>query len=190
MRTCYHAPPTKRAPLDLSFVALGAQLYTWGSGYHGQLALGTRQVQTTPAIVSKLLSTQQLLTKVWCGSHHCAGVTADGELYTWGSNRTGCLGRSLPGDGCGTVAFANIVLRMMGFRGVVSSEHDRRCWFVLWSVVDNLNQQETENRERVSMNTNCKNPNPILIHETYEGTERERGFHLYWGSSVSPRDVK
>lgn len=73
------------------------QLYTWGSGYHGQLALGTRQVQATPSIVSKLLTTQQLLTKVWCGSHHCAGVTTDGELYTWGSNRTGCLGRTLPG---------------------------------------------------------------------------------------------
>lgn len=76
------------------------QLYTWGSGYHGQLALGTRQVQPTPAIVAKLLATQQLLRKVWCGSHHCAAVTTDGELYTWGSNRTGCLGRALPGIGC------------------------------------------------------------------------------------------
>ena len=75
----------------------GLQLYTWGSGYHGQLALGTRQVQPTPAIVSKLLTTQQLLRKVWFGSHHCAAVTTDGELYTWGSNRTGCLGRKLPG---------------------------------------------------------------------------------------------
>ncbi|CAB1116212.1 unnamed protein product [Ectocarpus sp. CCAP 1310/34] len=74
----------------------GGYLYTWGSGYHGQLALGTRQVQPTPAIVAKLLSTQQLLRKVWCGSHHCAAVTTDGELYTWGSNRTGCLGRALP----------------------------------------------------------------------------------------------
>ncbi|CAM9139716.1 unnamed protein product [Ectocarpus fasciculatus] len=76
----------------------GGYLYTWGSGYHGQLALGTRQVQPTPAIVAKLLATQQLLKKVWCGSHHCAAVTTDGELYTWGSNRTGCLGRTLPDD--------------------------------------------------------------------------------------------
>ncbi|CAM9525386.1 unnamed protein product [Pylaiella littoralis] len=76
----------------------GGYLYTWGSGYHGQLALGTRQVQPTPAIVSKLLVTQQLLTRVWCGSHHCAGLTTDGELYTWGSNRTGGLGRALPDD--------------------------------------------------------------------------------------------
>eukprot|EP00903_Cladosiphon_okamuranus_P008492 g8159.t1 len=76
----------------------GGYLYTWGSGYHGQLALGTRQVQATPSIVTKLLTTQQLLTKVWCGSHHCAAVTTDGELYTWGSNRSGCLGRTLPDD--------------------------------------------------------------------------------------------
>lgn len=82
--------------LFLGFLSV-LQLYTWGSGYHGQLALGTRQVQPTPAIVSKLLTTQQLLRKVWFGSHHCAAVTTDGELYTWGSNRTGCLGRKLPG---------------------------------------------------------------------------------------------
>ena len=89
----------KRQPVRLYRVRFRneLQLYTWGSGYHGQLALGTRQVQATPSIVSKLLATQQLLTRVWCGSHHCAAVTADGELYTWGSNRTGCLGRILPG---------------------------------------------------------------------------------------------
>eukprot|EP00752_Nemacystus_decipiens_P015195 g13530.t1 len=76
----------------------GGYLYTWGSGYHGQLALGTRQVQPTPSVVSKLLTTQQLLRKVFCGSHHCAAITTDGELYTWGSNRTGCLGRTLPDE--------------------------------------------------------------------------------------------
>lgn len=75
----------------------GTQLYTWGSGYHGQLALGTRQVQPTPALVAKLLTTQQFIRRVWCGSHHCAAVSTESELYTWGSNTTGCLGRALPG---------------------------------------------------------------------------------------------
>lgn len=103
--TWAHLPnlQNQRPPKPLNFShartrgAVRKQLYTWGSGYHGQLALGTRQVQPTPAIVAKLLATQQLLKKVWCGSHHCAAVTTDGELYTWGSNRTGCLGRALPG---------------------------------------------------------------------------------------------
>ena len=96
-------------------VVFHLQLYTWGSGYHGQLALGTRQVQPTPSIVNKLLSTQQLLRKVFCGSHHCAAITTDGELYTWGSNRTGCLGRTLPGalliDKCGAGLSEKVKLR-------------------------------------------------------------------------------
>ncbi|CAM9747762.1 unnamed protein product, partial [Discosporangium mesarthrocarpum] len=68
------------------------QLYTWGSGYHGQLALGTRQTQPKPAVVGTFLATQQLLRSVHLGSHHCAAMTVEGELYTWGSNRNGCLG--------------------------------------------------------------------------------------------------
>lgn len=30
-----------------------------------------------------------------CGSHHCALVTPDNELYTWGSNKHMCLGRKI-----------------------------------------------------------------------------------------------
>ncbi|CAM9817562.1 unnamed protein product, partial [Choristocarpus tenellus] len=73
----------------------GGYLYTWGCGYHGQLALGNRQVQPKPGIVGAFLDTQQLLQSVHCGSHHCAAVTIEGELYTWGSNKNNCLGRTL-----------------------------------------------------------------------------------------------
>ena len=106
-KTSCESARTIEQALNSSFPA--PQLYTWGSGYHGQLALGTRQVQPTPTIVSKLLTTQQFVRQVWCGSHHCAAVTTDGELYTWGANKTGCLGRVLPGT-CSAVCAHSVWL--------------------------------------------------------------------------------
>jgi alpha-tubulin suppressor-like RCC1 family protein len=50
-------------------------------------------VVLTPTLVTDLLLTQQWVKFIACGSHHNAVVTADGELYSWGSNRHGCLGR-------------------------------------------------------------------------------------------------
>lgn len=70
-------------------------LYTWGSGYHGQLAQGTVQVMLKPAPVSSLMERQLSVKRVALGSHHAAVLAVDGELYTWGSNRNGCLGHAI-----------------------------------------------------------------------------------------------
>ena len=68
-------------------------VYTWGSGYHGQLAQGTRQIALLPAPVEYFLTYHLTIKQIFAGSHHCAAVTLEGELYTWGSNKNGCLGR-------------------------------------------------------------------------------------------------
>ena len=57
------------------------------------------QKSPKPAIVAGFLCTQILAKRVVCGSHHNAVIADDGELYTWGSNANGCLGRSLDDDG-------------------------------------------------------------------------------------------
>ena len=71
----------------------GGWLYTWGSGYHGQLAQGTKVVSLTPGVVEYFLGVHLLVTQVAAGSHHCLAITEDSELYSWGSNNFGCLGR-------------------------------------------------------------------------------------------------
>ncbi|CAM9715922.1 unnamed protein product [Chrysoparadoxa australica] len=88
----WHAAAVVLVPpcLDCGYV------YTWGSGYHGQLGQENKLVSLKPALVSNLLKTQQFIASICCGSHHNAALTAEGELYTWGSNRNGCLGRTLP----------------------------------------------------------------------------------------------
>ena len=71
----------------------GGWVYTWGSGYHGQLAQGKRTVSLVPEVVEEFLELHLLMKFIATGSHHCAGITRDGELYTWGSNKYGCLAR-------------------------------------------------------------------------------------------------
>lgn len=71
----------------------GGWVYTWGSGYHGQLAQGTRQVLLHAETIPYFQQVHTLIKFIAAGSHHCAAVTRDGELYTWGSNVNGCLGR-------------------------------------------------------------------------------------------------
>ena len=71
----------------------GGWLYTWGSGYYGQLAQGNKLISNVPEVSEYFVKLHLLLKTVSAGSHHCVGVTSDGEMYTWGSNKFGCLGR-------------------------------------------------------------------------------------------------
>lgn len=70
-------------------------VYTWGSGYHGQLGLGSTQVQLKPAPVKALMRRQLSAKSIVLGSHHTAIIAMDGELYTWGSNNNNCLGHAI-----------------------------------------------------------------------------------------------
>lgn len=71
----------------------GGWLYSWGSGYYGQLAQGSKVVVCVPELCEYFLSVHLLVKSVSTGPRHCAAITKDDELYTWGSNNSGCLGR-------------------------------------------------------------------------------------------------
>lgn len=73
----------------------GGWVYTWGSGYHGQLGQGLRCISLVPELVEFFLESHLHVKFIACGSHHCAAVTKEGELYTWGSNANNCLGRRI-----------------------------------------------------------------------------------------------
>lgn len=65
------------------------------SGYSGQLGLDSLTSSSVPALVPFFFETQLPLIKVFCGSHHNAVITAEKDLYTWGLNQSGCLGRDI-----------------------------------------------------------------------------------------------
>ena len=64
-------------------------LYTWGSGYYGQLALDEQCIAKTPTKVEELSG----MKKIICGRTHNCAISHDNILHTWGSNEHGQLGR-------------------------------------------------------------------------------------------------
>lgn len=74
----------------------GGILYTWGSGYFGQLAQGSKCLILEPEVVDYFMHVHLMVKLIAGGPHHCLAVTTDGELYSWGNNALGALGRKIP----------------------------------------------------------------------------------------------
>lgn len=70
-------------------------VYTWGSGYSGQLGQGNTTISKTPAIVPYFLDGIIYARKVFCGQNHNAVIDNNFRLITWGGNQHNCLGRDI-----------------------------------------------------------------------------------------------
>lgn len=70
----------------------GGYVYTWGSGFSGQLGQGVRNTSKLPRIVETLCDHHVVATRIKCGSHHNVVMSDTDDLWAWGSNRYGCLG--------------------------------------------------------------------------------------------------
>lgn len=73
----------------------GGMVYSWGSGYHGQLGNGPVTMQLLPETIEFFTSNHLLVKFITAGPFHNAAITRQGELYTWGSNKFNCLGRRI-----------------------------------------------------------------------------------------------
>ena len=85
-----HAPTTK---LDV---------YVFGEGSGGELGLGnakTAQDVKRPRLNAFLSSKEVGVVQVACGGMHCAALTHDGKVLTWGVNDQGALGRDTAWEG-------------------------------------------------------------------------------------------
>jgi alpha-tubulin suppressor-like RCC1 family protein len=71
----------------------GGYLYTWGSGFQGQLAHGTQSTCLEPNVVEYFLHVHTMIKAIAAGPSHCLAVSKDGEVYSWGNNQHGALGR-------------------------------------------------------------------------------------------------
>lgn len=71
--------------------------YVWGDNGKGQLGLGDRVTRCLPTRVAASSVDDQPLMEVCAGTQHCAAITEEGLLYTWGRCRAGGLrGLKLP----------------------------------------------------------------------------------------------
>jgi alpha-tubulin suppressor-like RCC1 family protein len=73
----------------------GGWVYSWGSGYHGQLGHGDKTVVMMPEVIEYFVKYHLAIKSVALGSHHAMALTRDNELYSWGNNRYHALGRKL-----------------------------------------------------------------------------------------------
>ncbi|KAH8383792.1 hypothetical protein KR009_010594 [Drosophila setifemur] len=65
-------------------------VFTWGNGLRGQLGQAVLKVEETPQLVEALAGIK--ITHISAGGWHSAGISAFGDLYTWGLNCSGQLG--------------------------------------------------------------------------------------------------
>ncbi|KAK2059009.1 RCC1/BLIP-II [Colletotrichum caudatum] len=67
----------------------------WGSGENCELGLGPRVTEAPkPRLADKFLSADAVgVVQVSAGGMHCAALTRDGKVLTWGVNDDGALGR-------------------------------------------------------------------------------------------------
>ncbi|MPV86657.1 S8 family serine peptidase [Cardiobacteriales bacterium ML27] len=100
-RNCYHLGAGD-APATWKYVATGSlgtlaiddndEVYIWGSGQRHRL--GTTSTHTIIKCPLKSVDMQGLGLQAMSMEHsHGAGISATGQVYTWGSNSFGALGR-------------------------------------------------------------------------------------------------
>lgn len=68
------------------------EVYAFGLNVQGQLGIGTEENESSPKVIEGLKG--KLITQVSCGFHHSVALTDNGEVYSWGNNEYGQLGRS------------------------------------------------------------------------------------------------
>ena len=66
------------------------RVYSWGHGRSGKLGHGNEEAQIQPSIIEGLLKVT--VRAIAASENHSLAVTAEGDLYSWGSDRFGQLG--------------------------------------------------------------------------------------------------
>jgi alpha-tubulin suppressor-like RCC1 family protein len=72
-------------------------IFTWGWNWNGQLGHGDTIDRRTPTLIKALALfralKQTIITSIAAGAQHSLALTSTGELYSWGGNDEGQLGR-------------------------------------------------------------------------------------------------
>ncbi|KDO30358.1 hypothetical protein SPRG_05069 [Saprolegnia parasitica CBS 223.65] len=92
---CIAGPRTKAAS---STTLRHGWVYAFGTGLHGQLGLGKQKQALLPTRVPELQRRKVKCIDVHVSAYHSVALGADGSVFTWGRNASGCLGRTTPDE--------------------------------------------------------------------------------------------
>ncbi|XP_055083473.1 alsin isoform X1 [Periophthalmus magnuspinnatus] len=73
-----------------SLPSLHTEVWSWGQGQHGQLGHGEQQDRSKPQCIKSL--TNKEVVRIAAGAQHSVALTAQCQVYSWGSNTSGQLG--------------------------------------------------------------------------------------------------
>lgn len=72
----------------------GNKVFTWGRNNHGQLGSGTTKKESLPLDITEKFDKNPKKAEIVCsGRTHSSLIFSDGEIWTWGGNEYGQLGR-------------------------------------------------------------------------------------------------
>ncbi|KAM4711014.1 alsin isoform 2-T2 [Anableps anableps] len=72
------------------FPILQTEVWSWGHGEHGELGHGDNLARLQPLCIKSL--NKKEVIRVAAGAHHSIALTAQSQVYSWGSNLSGQLG--------------------------------------------------------------------------------------------------
>ncbi|GJJ75874.1 hypothetical protein EMPS_08232 [Entomortierella parvispora] len=139
-------------------LASNGDLYSWGSGRHGQLGHGDLVSEEHPKVIESLQGIR--ITSAACGSSFSIVLSETGDVYTFGLNDHGQLGIGAEGAGKSNTAFAqliefpignhdeedndvNIVKVACGTAHSVVIDDQGQVWSCGWGKYGQLGPQET-----------------------------------------------
>ncbi|XP_028277552.1 alsin isoform X2 [Parambassis ranga] len=70
--------------------SLQTEVWSWGHGEHGQLGHGDNLARLQPLCIKSLNNKE--VVRLAAGAHHCLALTAQSQVFSWGSNNSGQLG--------------------------------------------------------------------------------------------------
>jgi len=112
-------------------VTADGSLFSWGSGFYGRLGLGGEYSRYVPTLVQGELKSKPV-TQVSAAYNHCACVTCEGTVFTWGTMLLGddavllprLVGGLLQGKAVAQVAAGNKFIICITIQGAVFSWGD------------------------------------------------------------------
>uniref|UniRef100_A0A3Q1G4H7 Alsin Rho guanine nucleotide exchange factor ALS2 b n=1 Tax=Acanthochromis polyacanthus TaxID=80966 RepID=A0A3Q1G4H7_9TELE len=91
MRAVALSPPGGSVPGAQEVLpSLQTEVWSWGHGEHGQLGHGDNIARLQPLCIKSLNNKE--VVRVAAGAHHSLAVTAQSQVFSWGSNSSGQLG--------------------------------------------------------------------------------------------------
>lgn len=89
-------------------------VFAFGHGVYGQLGLGKQKMAAIPTRIPEFVHRKLRCTRIAAASYHSCALSADGKLFTWGQNASGCLGRQ-PLDGVVDATEPDVVDGLSGY---------------------------------------------------------------------------